>query len=71
METFFNRFGFVFCILLLLFAMENVAPVPLFRPSYGCTFHKNSKVWANFKNISCFRMLTAPPAKLFRRTTSL
>ena len=28
METFFNRF--VFCLLLHLFAMEKVAPVPLF-----------------------------------------
>ena len=33
METFFNRF--VFCLLLHLFAMEKVAPVPLFRPSCG------------------------------------
>ena len=55
METFFNRF--VFCLLLHLFAIEKVAPVPLFRPSCGRIFHKNSKVWANFKNISCFRML--------------
>ena len=69
METFFNRF--VFCLLLHLFAMEKVAPVPLFRPSCGRMFHKNSKVWANFKNISCFRMLTATPAKLFKGTTSL
>ena len=69
METFFNRF--VFCLLLHLFAMEKVAPVPLFRPSCGRIFHKNSKVWANFKNISCFKMLTATPAKLFRGTTSL
>ena len=42
-----------------------------FRLSCGRIFHKNSKVWANFKNISCFRMLTATPAKLFRGTTSL
>ena len=69
METFLNRF--VFCLLLHLFAMEKVAPVPLFRPSCGRIFHKNSKVWANFKNISCFRMLTATPAKLFRGTTFL
>ena len=47
METFLNRF--VFCLLLHLFAMEKVAPVPLFRPSCGRIFHKNSKVWANFK----------------------
>ena len=47
METFFNRF--VFCLLLHLFAMEKVAPVPLFRPSCGRIFHKNSKVWANLK----------------------
>ena len=62
METFFNRF--VFCLLLHLFAMEKVAPVPLFRPSCGRIFYKNSKVWPNFKNISCFRMLTATPGKL-------
>ena len=63
METLFNRF--VFCLLLHLFAMEKVAPEPLFRPSCGRISHKNSKVWINFRNISCFRMLTATPAKLF------
>ena len=69
METFFNRF--VFCLSLHLFAMEKVAPVLLFRPLCERISHKNSKVWVNFKNISCFRMLTATPAKLFRGTTSL
>ena len=39
METFFNRF--VFCLLPHLFAMEKVAPVPLFKPSCGRIFHKN------------------------------
>ena len=69
METFFNRF--VFFLLLHLFAMEKVAPVPLFRLSCGRISHKNSKVWVNFKTINCFRMLTATPAKLFRGITSL
>ena len=66
METFFNRF--VFCLLLHLFAMEKVAPMPLFRPLCKRISYKNGKVWVNFKNISSFRMLTAAPAKLFRGT---
>ena len=41
METFFNRF--IFCLLLHLFAMEKVAPVPLFRPSCGRIFKKTVK----------------------------
>ena len=47
METFFNRF--VFCLLLHLFAMEKVAPVPLFRPLCKRVSYKNGKVWVNFK----------------------
>ena len=69
MEMFFNRF--VFCLLLHFFAMEKVAPVPLFRPSCGHLSHKNGKVWVNFKNISSFRILIATPARLFRGTPSL
>ena len=69
METFFNRFAF--CLLLHLFAMEKVAPVPLFRPLCKRISYKNGKVWVNFKNISSFRMLTATPARLFRGTPSL
>ena len=69
MEKFFNRF--VFCPLLHLFAMEKVAPVPLFGPLCKRIFHKNGKVWVNFKNISSFRMLTTTPARLFRGTPSL
>ena len=69
METFFNRF--VFCLLFHLFAMEKVAPVPLFRPLCRRISHKNGKAWVNFKNISSFRMLTATPARLFRGTPSL
>ena len=68
-EKFFNRFAF--CLLLLLFAMKKVAPVPLFRPLCKRIFYKNGKVWVNFKNISSFRMLTATPARLFRGTPSL
>ena len=69
METFFNRF--IFCLFLHLFAMEKVAPVPLFRPLCKCISYKNGKVWVNFKNISSFGMLTATPARLFRSTPSL
>ena len=69
MENFFNRF--VLCLLLHLFAMEKVAPVPLFRPLCKHISYKNGKVWINLKNISSFRMLTATPAKLFRGTPSL
>ena len=69
METFFNQF--VFCLLLHLFAMEKVAPVPLFRPLCKRISYKNGKVWVNFKNISSFRMLTATPERLFRGTPSL
>ena len=69
MEKFFNRF--VFCLLLHLFAMEKVAPVPLFGPLCKRIFYKNGKVWVNFKNISNFRMLTATPARFFRGTPSL
>ena len=68
-EKFFNRFAF--CLLLHMFAMEKVAPVPLFRPLCKRIFYKNGKVWANFKSISSFRMLTATPARLFRGTPSL
>ena len=69
METVINQF--VFCILLHLFTMEKVAPVPLFRPLCKRIFYKNGKVWVNFKNISSFRMLTATQARLFRGTPSL
>ena len=69
METVINQF--VFCILVHLFAMEKVAPVPLFRPLCKCIYYKNGIVWVNFKNISSFRMLTATPARLFRGTPSL
>ena len=68
METVINQF--VFCILLNLFAMEKVAPVPLFRPLCKRISYKKGKVWVNFKNISSFRMLTATPASLFRGTPS-
>ena len=53
------------------FAMEKVAPVPLFRPLCKRISYKNGKVRVNFKNISGFRMLTSTPARLFRGTPSL
>ena len=69
METFFNRF--VFCLLRHLFAMEKVAPMPLFRPICKRISYKNGKLWVNFKNISSFRIVTATPARLFRGTHTL